>query len=60
MAYKYIISKSLDPFFAISIGLAAALTRISREEKEQGRSMQQSIELFKKRSGIAWEEVWKK
>lgn len=59
MAYKYIISKTIDPLFAISIGLAAAGTRINREEKEKGRSTQQSVDLFRKRVGIAWEE-WRK
>ncbi|KAH7117769.1 hypothetical protein B0J11DRAFT_91269 [Dendryphion nanum] len=59
MAYKYIISKSLDPVFAISIGLAAAATRINREEKEKGRSTGESIEVFKKRAGLAWGE-WRK
>ncbi|KAF1997208.1 hypothetical protein P154DRAFT_579132 [Amniculicola lignicola CBS 123094] len=55
MAYKYIISKSLDPFFALSIGLAAALTRINREEKEKGQSTDQTIETLKRRVGIMWE-----
>jgi hypothetical protein len=55
MAVQYLISKALDPLFAISIGLAAAATRINREEKEAGRSTQQTVELLKRRVGLAWE-----
>ncbi|ORX99802.1 hypothetical protein BCR34DRAFT_495129 [Clohesyomyces aquaticus] len=54
MAYQYIISKSLDPIFALSIGVAAALTRISREEKEKGRGTSESVDVFKRRVGLAW------
>lgn len=56
MAYKYIIAKRIDPIFAITIGLAAAGTRINREEKEKGRSTQESVEVFRRRVGIAWGE----
>ncbi|EOA88356.1 uncharacterized protein SETTUDRAFT_160259 [Exserohilum turcica Et28A] len=55
MAPQYIISKRLDPLFAISIGLAAAATRINREEKEKGRSTQQSLEVLRRRCGLAWQ-----
>ncbi|KAF1926562.1 uncharacterized protein M421DRAFT_6838 [Didymella exigua CBS 183.55] len=51
----YIISKALDPIFAISIGLAAAVTRINREEKEKDRSTQETIDVFKRRWALAWE-----
>ena len=34
----YIISRVVDPIFAVVIGLGAAGTRISREEKEKGKS----------------------
>jgi hypothetical protein len=45
--------------FAISIGLAAAATRINREEKEAGRSTQQTVELLKRRVGLVWEnKAW--
>ncbi|RMZ67083.1 non-classical export 1 [Pyrenophora seminiperda CCB06] len=54
MVVQYIISKRLDPLFAISIGLAAALTRIKREEKEKGRNMAESMEVFRRRVGLAW------
>ncbi|OAL01760.1 hypothetical protein IQ06DRAFT_219470 [Phaeosphaeriaceae sp. SRC1lsM3a] len=55
MSYQYIISKSLDPIFAISIGLAAAATRINREEKEKGRSTAQSMDILKRRWNLAWQ-----
>ncbi|KAJ4289528.1 hypothetical protein N0V90_010857 [Kalmusia sp. IMI 367209] len=54
MAYQYIISRSLDPIFAVSIGLAAAATRINREEKEKGRSTAETIDVLKRRVGIWW------
>ncbi|KAH3955889.1 hypothetical protein HBH70_015390 [Parastagonospora nodorum] len=56
MSYQYIISKSLDPIFAISIGLAAAITRINREEKEKGRSTAQSMDVLKRRWSLAWQK----
>ncbi|KAF2443511.1 hypothetical protein P171DRAFT_432755 [Karstenula rhodostoma CBS 690.94] len=55
MAYQYIISRTLDPIFAVSIGLAAAATRINREEKERGRSTGQTVHVFKRRVGLWWE-----
>ncbi|KAA8620253.1 repeatdomain containing protein [Pyrenophora tritici-repentis] len=55
MVVQYIISKRLDPLFAISIGLAAALTRINREEKEKGRSTQETLHLVKRRWNLAWQ-----
>ncbi|KAF2280430.1 uncharacterized protein EI97DRAFT_464384 [Westerdykella ornata] len=59
MAYQYIISKTIDPLFAISIGLAAAVNRIHREEKDAGRTVGQSVEVLKRRVGIAWEGGWR-
>jgi hypothetical protein len=47
--------RALDPIFAISIGLAAAATRINREEKEKGRSTQETIDVFKRRWALAWQ-----
>ncbi|KAK3216778.1 hypothetical protein GRF29_1g906933 [Pseudopithomyces chartarum] len=55
MAYQHIISRRLDPIFAISIGLAAAATRINREEKEKGRSTAQTVDVFKRRLSLWWE-----
>jgi hypothetical protein len=40
----HLISKVGDPIFAAVIGLSAAATRISREEKELGYSTQQTID----------------
>ena len=47
--------RRLDPLFAISIGVAAALTRINREEKEKGRSTQDTMDVFKRRLNLAWQ-----
>ncbi|KAH7089899.1 hypothetical protein FB567DRAFT_590690 [Paraphoma chrysanthemicola] len=55
MSYQYIISKRLDPIFAISIGLAAAVTRINREEKEKGRSTPESMDVLRRRWTLAWQ-----
>ncbi|KAF2146134.1 uncharacterized protein K452DRAFT_212954, partial [Aplosporella prunicola CBS 121167] len=54
MAYKYIISKKLDPLFAISIGSAAALARINREEREKDRSPMQSWKTLQRRWALAF------
>jgi hypothetical protein len=40
----YLISKAGDPIFALFIGISAAATRINREEKEMGRSTQQTLD----------------
>ncbi|ORY64036.1 uncharacterized protein BCR38DRAFT_485177 [Pseudomassariella vexata] len=48
----YIISRGADPVFALFIGLGAAATRINREEKEKGRTTQQTIEAAKRRVGL--------
>ena len=47
--------RRLDPLFAISIGVAAALTRINREEKEKGWSTQETMDVFKRRLNLAWQ-----
>lgn len=44
----YIISRTADPIFAVVIGLGAAFTRINREEKEKGKTREQTIESFKR------------
>ena len=59
----YIISRVADPIFAVAIGLSATVTRINREEKEKGRTTEQTIEaakrykpttlLLKKKNGMA-------
>jgi hypothetical protein len=40
----YIISRTLDPLFALFIGLSAAAMRINREEKEKGRSGKEIVD----------------
>ena len=44
----YIISRVVDPIFAVVIGLGAAGTRINREEKEKGKTTEQTIESAKR------------
>ena len=40
----YIISRAVDPIFAVFIGVSAAALRINREEKEKGRTTRETIE----------------
>lgn len=47
--------RAIDPFFAMGIGIAAAGVRINREEKEKGKSTQQSWESLQRRWAIAME-----
>ncbi|KAI0137365.1 hypothetical protein BJ170DRAFT_57269 [Xylariales sp. AK1849] len=49
----YIISRVADPIFALFIGVGAAATRINREEKEKGKTTQQTIESAKRRLGLS-------
>ncbi|KAF1938171.1 hypothetical protein EJ02DRAFT_425923 [Clathrospora elynae] len=56
MAIQHIISKRIDPIFAVSIGLAAAFTRINREEKEKGRTTGESVDVLKRRWRLAWQD----
>ncbi|KAK7948269.1 uncharacterized protein PG986_009155 [Apiospora aurea] len=49
----YIISKVADPIFALVIGLGAAATRINREEKEKGKTTQQTIASLQRRLGLS-------
>jgi hypothetical protein len=44
----YIIGRVADPIFALAIGLGAAATRINREEKEKGRTTQQTLDAAKR------------
>jgi len=46
----------MDPIFAMSVGVAAAAVRINREEKEKGKSTQQSIEDAKRRWNMLFEK----
>ncbi|KAI0506627.1 hypothetical protein F5B22DRAFT_650590 [Xylaria bambusicola] len=49
----YIISRVADPIFAVVIGLGAATLRINREEKEKGKTTEQTIESAKRRLGLS-------
>ncbi|KAI0972917.1 hypothetical protein F4678DRAFT_459774 [Xylaria arbuscula] len=49
----YIISRVADPIFAVVIGLGAATLRINREEKEKGKTTQQTLESAKSRLGLS-------
>ena len=47
--YTHLISKRLDPIFALAIGLSAAVMRIRREEEEEkGQTRTQTWESFKR------------
>jgi len=52
--YQYIISKYLDPLFALTIGLSAATVRIRREEREKGRDVPATVAVLKERLGFVW------
>lgn len=41
----------------MSVGITAAVVRINREEKEKGKSFEQSQESLKRRAGLAWDQV---
>lgn len=43
-APTYIISRAGDPLFALFIGLSAAAVRIRREERAQGRDLDQTLD----------------
>ena len=53
-AESYSISRSLDPIFAIGIGLAAAGVRIRREERDKGHSMNETVEAGKRRLSVVF------
>ncbi|RMX81402.1 hypothetical protein D0867_16287 [Hortaea werneckii] len=48
--------RAIDPIFATSVGVAAAVVRINREEKEKGRTTEQSVETFKRRVNMVMEK----
>ena len=45
------MTRVIDPIFAVSVGLTAAVVRINREEKEKGRTTQETIESVRRRVG---------
>ena len=60
-APAYIISRTLDPLFALVIGIGAAATRISREEKEMGRSTKETVDAgFRYVSHFSAEPFWRR
>lgn len=46
----------IDPIFAVSVGIVAAGVRINREEKEKGKTTQETIDSLKKRVAMVFEE----
>ncbi|KAF7192969.1 hypothetical protein HII31_05700 [Pseudocercospora fuligena] len=52
MSTPYLISKAIDPIFAVTVGITAAAVRINREEKEKGRSTEDTIDALKRRTGM--------
>ena len=49
--------RTLDPIFAVSVGITAAVVRINREEKEKGKSFEESKASLQRRAALAWKEV---
>ncbi|KAI9048133.1 hypothetical protein LZ554_007928 [Drepanopeziza brunnea f. sp. 'monogermtubi'] len=52
----HLISRIGDPLFALFIGLGAAATRVSREEKEAGRSTRETLDAGLRRVGFSRRE----
>ncbi|KAL2140887.1 hypothetical protein VTI28DRAFT_3077 [Corynascus sepedonium] len=48
----YIISRVADPIFAVFIGVSAAALRINREEKEKGKTTQETLQALRRRLGL--------
>ncbi|CZT19721.1 uncharacterized protein RCC_05575 [Ramularia collo-cygni] len=57
MSAVYLISKAVDPIFAMSIGTLAAAVRINREEKEKGFTTDQTIASLKRRTAALFGEA---
>jgi hypothetical protein len=55
--YLTMSRRTLDPIFAVSVGIAAATVRINREEKEKGKSFEESKASLQRRAALAWREV---
>jgi hypothetical protein len=52
-----LICSAIDPIFAVSVGAAAVVVRVSREEKEKGRTTEQTIESLKRRTAMLFERA---
>ena len=46
--------RTLDPIFAVSVGITAAVVRINREEKEKGKNFEESKASLGRRAALAW------
>ncbi|KAK0939840.1 hypothetical protein LTR29_008577 [Friedmanniomyces endolithicus] len=61
MSAPYLIGRPdpyrfIDPLYAVFIGAGAATVRIRREEKAQGRSVEESVESVRRRVGMLFEK----
>ncbi|KAF2755187.1 hypothetical protein EJ05DRAFT_503492 [Pseudovirgaria hyperparasitica] len=54
MAYRYLISKTIDPIFAVGVGVGATLTRIRRDEKANEREWPETWAVFERRLRLAF------
>jgi len=51
--YAYLISKRLDPVFAIFVGTTSAWFKVRKDEQAKGRSVQETVDTLKRRVGMA-------
>ncbi|SMQ47956.1 unnamed protein product [Zymoseptoria tritici ST99CH_1A5] len=54
---SYLISRAIDPIFAMSVGAAAVVVRVNREEKEKGRTTEETIASLKRRTASLFEKA---
>lgn len=57
MTFTNILSRAIDPIFAVSVGTIAAVVRIKREEKEKGQTTEQTIASLKRRTKALFEQT---
>lgn len=50
-----ILNRAIDPIFAVSVGVTAAAVRINREEKEKGRTTEETIDALKRRTAMLFD-----
>lgn len=43
-------SRAIDPIFAVAVGVTAVVVRVNREEKEKGRTTQETIDSLRRRT----------
>lgn len=46
--------RTLDPIFALSVGITAAVVRINREEKAKGKTTQDIFDALKRRTALVF------